>query len=105
MEIYRNFTEQQCSNRPEVTNITKHRREDGGDIVDAGDLVLAEEHLRLPGHEVRRHELGAAEEHGDPKEQNHLQLPAAIVAHYLGRTRATVMDLFLNTLTRLSTSW
>ena len=87
----------------------KNRPQVGGEDVlfigGAGDLVLAKEQLRLHVHEVRRDELGAAEEHGDPKEQNHLQLPAAIVAHYLGRTRATVMDLFLNTLTRLSTSW
>ena len=87
----------------------KNRPQVGGEDVlfigGAGDLVLAKEQLRLHVHEVRRDELGAAEEHGDPEEQNHLQLPAAIVAHYLGRTRATVMDLFLNTLTRLSTSW
>ena len=87
----------------------KNRPQVGGEDVlfigGAGDLVLAKEQLRLHVHEVRRDELGAAEEHGDPEEQHHLQLPAAIVAHYLGRTRATVMDLFLNTLTRLSTSW
>ena len=87
----------------------KNRPQVGGEDVlfigGAGDLVLAKEQLRLHVHEVRRDELGATEEHGDPEEQNHLQLPAAIVAHYLGRTRATVMDLFLNTLTRLSTSW
>ena len=64
-------------------------------------LIVAHLHVHVVGGD----ELGAAEEHGDPEEQNHLQLPAAIVAHYLGRTRATVMDLFLNTLTRLSTSW
>ena len=55
------------------------------------------------GHEVRGDELGAAEEHGDPEEQHHLQLPAAIVAHYLGRVM--VMSLPLNTLTSVSTSW
>ena len=53
-------------------------------IGGAGDRVVAKEHLRLHVHEVRRDELGAAEEHGDPEEQNHLQLPAAIIAHYLG---------------------
>ena len=59
------------------------------------------------GHEVRGDELGAAEEHGDPEEQHHLQLPAVIVAHYLGRVMVTVMvmSLPLNTLTSVSTSW
>ena len=74
-------------------------------IGGAVDSVLAKEHLRLHVHEVRRDELGATEEHGDPEEQHHLQLPAAIVAHYLGRARVMVMALPLNTLTRLSTSW
>ena len=50
------------TNRPEVGG------EDGWDIVVAGGLVLAEEHLRLPVHEVRRDKLSAAEEHGDPEE-------------------------------------
>ena len=73
--------------------------------------MLAEEHLRLKVHEVRCDELGAAEEHGDPEEQHHLQLPAAIVAHYLGEgervkgVMVMVMALPLDTLTRLSTSW
>ena len=82
----------------------------GEDIVigGAGVGVLAEEHLRLQVHEVRRDELGAAEEHGDPEEQHHLQLPAAIVAHYLGGGQGVtvmVMALPKKTLTRLSTSW
>ena len=89
----------------------KNRPQVGGEDVlfigGAGDLVLAKEQLRLHVHEVRRDELGAAEEHGDPEEQNHLQLPAAIVAHYLGRVMVTVMvmSLPLNTLTSVSTSW
>ena len=56
-------------------------------IGGAVDSVLAQEHLRLHVHEVRCDELGATEEHGDPEEQNHLELPEAIVAHHLGRAR------------------
>ena len=62
---------------------------------------IIEAHLHV--HVVGGDELGAAEEHGDPEEQHNLQLPAAIVAHYLGRVM--VMSLPLNTLTSVSTSW
>ena len=75
----------------------KNRPQVGGEDVlfigGAGDLVLAKEQLRLHVHEVRRDELGAAEEHGDPEQQNHLQLPEAIVAHHLKMARTVTKAL------------
>ena len=69
--------------------------EEDGVIGGAGGAGLAEEHLRLHVHQVRRDELGVAEEHGDPEEQHDLDLPAAIVAHHLGRGKGGEQGLAL----------
>ena len=56
-------------------------------------VVVAEELLRLVAHEVGGDELCATEEHGDPEQEDDLQLPPAEVPHLHHHVRDDLMDL------------